>query len=87
MRLLRVRDCDGACCRESPRWPDGNGDCVFHDRNGCRLMRGEAEIPETQNALPHLTGPDCFILTCKLWPHNTPNRIGKTGGCCWQWLA
>lgn len=86
MRLVKVRECDGACCRESPRWPNGNGDCRFHDKDGCQLMRG-GEIPETQDTLPHLTGIDCFILTCRQWPHNSEARLGKTGECCWQWLT
>ena len=87
MRLVRGRDCDGACCRESPRWPTKDkSDCIFHDELGCKIMRGEAEIPDTNEVLPDLTGQDCFVYSCLQWPHNSTPREGKTGKCCWQWL-
>lgn len=49
-------------------------------------MRGEAEIPDTNEVLPDLTGQDCFVYSCLQWPHNSTPREGKTGKCCWQWL-
>ena len=87
MKLVRVRSCDGSCCSQSPRWPNINhSDCIFHDEQGCKIMRGEAEIPETCSVLSTLGGVDTYILTCLQWPHNTLPRKGKTGNCCWQWV-
>ena len=86
MKLVRTRPCDGACCKHSPRWPNEDGsDCIFHDEQGCQIMRGEAEIPEKCDVLPHMTGSDAFIFSCLQWPHNAEARLGKTGKCCWQW--
>jgi hypothetical protein len=87
MRLVQTRDCDGACCRESPRWPNADrSDCLFHDHS-CRIRRGEAEIPEESPVRQNMTGVDVFILDCLQWPQkNCRARIGQTVNCCWQWV-
>lgn len=87
MRLVQVRECDGVCCDEHPRWPNEDGTrCIYHVDNGCELMRDHNLIPEVCPAQPHLTGCDAFIITCMQFPQN--KRPGKdlTGGCCWQWV-
>ncbi len=94
--LEQVRRCDGACCKESPRFPNEAGDdCRFHspgagpDTRGCVLMTGGAEIPdEPSKIFPMRSARRVFQETCVGWPQNTPvdeRRLGKTGGCCWQW--
>lgn len=87
--LKQVRECDGACCRESPRFPNADhSDCIYHDRtgkenNGCRLMRGDDPIPTKGGVLcKDLTTKQLFEETCVKWPHNMPDR--DTGDCCWQ---
>jgi len=76
-KLTRVRDCDGKCCAESPRFPDGHGDCVYHTDGGCELMRDHNKIPEGKE--------DLFIITCLQFPEFLPAGRG-TAGCCLQWV-
>ena len=87
--LKQVRECDGQCCKDSPRFPiviDGTRTCKFLDiqANGlhCSIQRGTAKVPSGMSVpLPHLTNQEAFQLTCIDWP---TNRIGRnTGGCCW----
>lgn len=89
MELVQVRECDGKCCEESPRWPNvGSTDCIFHKGNGpvdCKLMLGEAEIPDTCSVLPDLTGQEAFNHSCQNWPESMPEGR-DTGGCCLQWV-
>lgn len=75
---MRTRECDGQCCKESPRFPNAEKtDCIYHDENGCQLQRDLSLIPEGYE--------DRVIQTCKQWPQNSP--VGRsTGGCCWQWV-
>lgn len=79
MRLVRVRPCDGACCRESPRFPtEGRASCRFLDASGrCELRRRPELIPEDS--------VDLFVRTCLQWPEFWPAGRG-TGGCCLQWV-
>ena len=88
LALKQVRDCDGECCRESPRYPNADrSDCIFHDAGGCQIKRGEAEIPKGMSAaLPHLTNKQDFELTCVGWPQNSDPKLGETANCCWQWV-
>ena len=86
--LVRIRKCDGACCRESPRFPNADkSDCRYHDEEGCQLMRGTPVPNEMSVIFPDRTAADVFEETCVNWPHNTETpRLGKTGNCCWQWI-
>jgi len=80
MKLIKTRECDGSCCRQSPQFPnDENSDCIYHIDNGCELMRK----PEKLNLLSDF---DCnkFNVACKEWPDNMPKR--ETGDCCLQWV-
>lgn len=92
MQLIQTRICDGACCRESPRWPSEAGtDCIFRQATGgretagCRIMLGLDEAPETCPRLPALTGRGAFEFSCRDWPANTPPG-DDLGGCCWAWV-
>ena len=88
MKLVRTRPCNGQCCRDSPRFPNASGsDCLFHLNGGCDLMRGEPVPNEASVIFPDRSAASVFKETCMDWPHNTKEpRLGKTGGCCWQWV-
>lgn len=91
--LQQIRVCDGACCRESPRFPNADhSDCIYHDTSGgkenagCMLMRGAAPVP-TEGGVPlgNLTTEQVYQETCVKWPQeNSEPEVGDTGGCCWQ---
>jgi len=93
MRLVQVRECDGKCCEEKPRWPNADHtDCIYHtlpngkESGGCKLMTGEEPIPsEKSEAWPERDATETFEATCKDWPQNL-TRTRDTGGCCWQWV-
>ena len=92
MKLVQVRECDGKCCEESPRWPNINHtDCIYHkngsgkETSGCMLMTGEEDMPtESSPAQPDKNAEETFKKTCVDWPQNIPER--GTAGCCWQWI-
>lgn len=100
--LEQVRDCDGACCKASPRFPDADGtDCIYRDTTlgkenlGCKLMTGEVdEVVFDDASIPRIeygnrTPKEVFYDTCVNWPQNTPRKhqsVGDTGNCCWQWV-
>lgn len=95
LKLVQVRECDGKCCEESPRFPNrDHSDCVFHDMSkgketaGCILMTGEKTI--TNEVVINYQNRDAqsvFEETCVKWPQqNSVPDIGDTGGCCWQWV-
>ena len=88
MRLERVRPCDGECCKESPRWPNADGtNCIYRDADGCTIQAGTALVPiEVSPAQPEKSSQQCFEDTCLNWPANSRPSLGKTGGCCWQWV-
>lgn len=91
MYLVRVRECDAACCRESPRFPNADGsDCIYNVDRSCELMSGTHFIPLRRSVIfADRSARDVFLETCVEWPQNTPvdkRRIGKTGDCCWQWF-
>lgn len=95
MQLKQVRSCDGACCRESPRFPNADhSDCIYHDTRGgketagCILMRGDAEIPKEGGvALKGKTTEQVYQETCVAWPQkNSVADTGDTGRCCFQWV-
>lgn len=80
-----MRPCDGACCVESPRFPNRDEtDCIYHD-DGCALMRGAA-IPDGKCPVIDLSAGDAFRETCLNWPQNSEPGLGATGACCWQWV-
>lgn len=100
-KLEQVRVCDGACCVESPRFPnEGHSDCIYHikgigkESSGCQLMMDQTIVPDDSKMLggdmfKGWTSRKLFEETCVKWPQNTPvknQRIGKTGGCCLQWV-
>jgi hypothetical protein len=76
------------CCKESPRFPNKERtDCIYHVNEGCALMRDHNQIPDGDSpVLLEHTAVDSFILTCKQWPQNSIPILGKTGGCCLQWI-
>lgn len=88
--LVRVRDCDGQCCKESPRWPTADGkSCVYLNAdNRCELQLDLSIIPDesSSHAFPNKGTKEVFMETCLEWPHNSYPMIGKTGECCWQWV-
>jgi len=93
LKLIQVRKCDGACCREAPRFPNADhSDCIYHDRTGkeeggCMLMKDASLIPIGKcPALPDKEAGEAFQNTCVDWPHNSEPLLGETGGCCWQWV-
>lgn len=91
LSLARVRECDAACCRESPRFPNADGsDCIYNVDASCELMSGKATMPDRRSVIfTDRSAREVFQETCVDWPQNTPvdkRRIDKTGGCCWQWV-
>lgn len=93
--LRQIRTCDGACCRESPRFPNvDHSDCVYHDtangkeNAGCMLMRGDTEVPSDGGvSFEGKTTEQVYQETCVEWPQkNSVQKVGDTGGCCWQWV-
>lgn len=93
MKLVQVRECDGACCRESPRFPNAaHSDCIYHDTSGgkenagCMLMRGDAPTPKEGGiAWDGKTTQQMYQATCVDWPQQNSLPIpGDTGNCCWQ---
>ncbi len=87
-RLVQVRDCDGACCRESPRFPNHDrSDCLYHGTGGCMLRRDPSLIPDGDcPAYPRYTAADAVVVHCRGWPQNSTPKPGETGGCCFQWV-
>ncbi len=92
MNLVQVRECDGECCRDSPRWPNADhSDCIYHDgvdkTKGCALQRDSSLIPKGNcPAIERLTAKEALQETCIDWPKNSSPRLGSTENCCWQWV-
>ena len=91
MKLIRTRECDGACCVESPRFPNADrSDCIFHVNNGCDIKRGVSELPTGMSPVrPNLTTEEEFEDTCVGWPQNCPphkQNERNNGKCCLQWV-
>ena len=98
MRLVRVRECDGKCCEESPRFPNAEGThCIYYNPavaaevgvqafiGGCTIMRGEASVPAGESPInPGRAAAEIYQQTCVDWPENMLGR--NTGGCCLQWV-
>lgn len=96
MQLVQVKRCDGACCRESPRFPNADhSDCIFHDTSGgketagCMLMTGAKTLRGDEQIIKYegRTRQSIFEETCVAWPQkNSVPEVGNTGNCCWQWV-
>ena len=86
-RLVQVRECDGKCCEESPRWPNADGlSCVYLKDGKCQIKSGDEELTtEPSPTNPDKSAEETFKKTCLDWPQNSPVDRG-TGGCCWQWV-
>ena len=77
-------------------------DCIYHnpgtlgkENAGCQLMLDQFSVkPDESKKMKDrmfegVTAIELFKSTCVAWPQNTPLKdqsIGKTGGCCWQWV-
>jgi len=95
LELVQVRECDGGCCKASPRFPNAVGDdCIYRtdtaaatSNQGCSLMSDKSPIyGKTSPTDPSKTAVACFNATCLNWPHDSAPKLGKTGDeCCWQW--
>lgn len=90
--LKQIRTCDGACCVESPRFPNkDHSDCIYRDpanpARGCTLQRDPSLIPEGNcPVLPNMSAMEAFEMTCLRWPQDTAEaKLGETENCCWQW--
>ena len=94
LSLKQVRPCDQVCCKESPRElifdKNGKKTCKYLDGKGgrgCAIQRGDVAMPNGLSAIfPGKSFAEVFKDTCVDWPHNSKPKIGKTGGCCWQWI-
>ena len=90
MKLIQVRECDGQCCRESPRWPTRDGkSCVYLDSNNrCSVKINSVmlAIAGPSPAFPNRSAAETFKETCDDWPQNSNPKIGQTSECCWQWV-
>ncbi len=93
MKFVKVRECDGQCCRKVPRFPNAEGtDCIYHTDSGptgCAIQRGDMTIKNPDAPSLHypdtMTNQQIFDQTCVPWPHlHTEGR--DTDGCCWKWL-
>jgi hypothetical protein len=89
--LRQSRTCDGACCRQAPRWPivvDGEKSCQFLRSDGrCAILEGSASIPPGPcPAMPEEDAEKVFHDTCRDWPQNTAPD-DDLGACCWTWFA
>lgn len=100
-KLEQVRVCDGACCVESPRFPnEDHSDCIYHikgigkESSGCQLMMDLTIVPDASkqlkgNLFAGWTSRKLLEETCVRWPQNIPEasqRETKTGKCCWQFI-
>ena len=87
--LKQIRVCDGACCVESPRFPnEDRSDCIYKTGGdkGCKLMIDPSLIPDGPSpVLFHMSAKEAFQKTCMSWPGNSDPSMGETGNCCWQW--
>ena len=92
MELVKVRECDGACCRESPRFPNADhSDCIYHDgvdkTKGCALQRDPSLMPTGDCPVwPGRSAKEVVQETCIDWPESTVNRPDSLSECCWQWV-
>lgn len=102
MKLIQIRTCDGVCCVESPRFPNkDHSDCIYHnsgntgpENSGCQLMVDPSKEPDESKKMAdpmfeNMSSEKMFQSTCVKWPQNTALKdrvLGKTGGCCWQWV-
>ena len=88
--LQQVRECDGACCKESPRWPtpDGTSCKYLNNNNLCLITLGEQPVPHKRSpSVPAITAKEAFRITCVEWPQqHCEEKLGETAGCCWQWV-
>jgi hypothetical protein len=87
MKLVQIRECDGQCCKESPRWPTVDGlSCQYLKDGKCLIKTGEQPIPtKASPTWPNKSSHEVFQETCVDWPQNSPEGR-DTGGCCWQWV-
>ena len=90
MKLVQVRKCDAACCKESPRFPDRRYKiprCKYLKDNLCQIQSGERPIPKGESPIwPGRSSKDVFEDTCLNWPESSDPKLGETEGCCWQWV-
>ena len=92
MELVQVRECDGACCVEGPRFPnEDHSDCIYRDATkegrGCKLQIDPSLIPDGPSPVFfNMSAKEAFQKTCLCWPESSDSKIGETGGCCWQWM-
>jgi hypothetical protein len=90
MKLVRVRECDGACCKASPRWPTKDGkSCVFLSQdNLCKIKLNPELLPrEPSPVYPNRSSKETFQETCVDWPQKGVQSIGQTDECCLQWVS
>jgi hypothetical protein len=88
MKLVQVRECDGKCCEEKPRWPTVDGKrCVHLTAEGrCAIKINPELMPhEPSPCFPNRSAAETFRETCVDWPQNSYEGR-DTGGCCWQWV-
>ncbi len=87
MKLVQVRECDGKCCEESPRWLTSDGlSCQYLKDGKCQIKSGDAELTtERSPTNPDQSAEKTYRETCDEWPQNSPEGRG-TGGCCMQWV-
>jgi hypothetical protein len=87
MKLVQVRECDGKCCEEKPRWPYF-GTCLYLKDGKCGIKAGtsELDLDLESPSWPGRNPAEVFKETCDEWPQNS-HEGRDTGGCCWQWVA
>ena len=87
VKLKQIRECDGQCCEEKPRWPTADGkSCQYLEDGKCLIKSGDAPVPaESSPTWPDRDPKEVFTETCLNWPQNSPEGR-DVGGCCFQWV-
>jgi hypothetical protein len=85
-RLVQVRECDGACCAEKPRFPNADRTHCRFWAGQCQLMADPSQIPGGESEVwPGRSAAEVFQETCVDWPQNSDPRDDLMG-CCWRWV-
>ena len=93
LELVKIKECDGACCKVSPRFPNTDkSDCIYRTNSdgskGCSVMNKGYDLDSLpiSFAFPEQSGKQTVLDTCFNYPHNS--RVGRGTGdeCCWQWV-
>jgi len=101
MAWVQVRKCDGACCKECPRWPEPTwekegetsaklGSCLYFDTLSdgspkCLLIADETLIPKEPSPMLPNLTPKEAFEQTCKFWPHNMPADTDTGDCCWKW--